>query len=85
MPRWSIPNATRSASGSRRLPELNPAGLRLVDSHAHIQTQAFEKDGDEVLAAAYAAGVERRDDLPSSERLEVDPLSRTLCLHRANP
>jgi TatD DNase family protein len=51
--------ATRSASGRRCLPELNPAGLRLVDSHAHIQTQAFEQDGDEVLAAAYEAGVER--------------------------
>ena len=59
MPRSSTPRVTRSACGSRRLPELNPAGLRLVDSHAHIQTQAFERDGDEVLAAAYQAGVER--------------------------
>ena len=33
--------------------------MRLVDSHAHIQTQAFEHDGDEVYAAAVAAGVER--------------------------
>lgn len=55
----SIPRATRSACGSRYLPELNPAGLRLVDSHAHIQTQAFAEDGDEVYAAAVAAGVER--------------------------
>jgi TatD DNase family protein len=34
-------------------------GLRLVDSHAHLQTHAFADDGEEVLAAAYAAGVER--------------------------
>ena len=71
-PRSSIPKATRSACGRPCLPELNPAGLRLVDSHAHIQTEAFEKDGDEVLAAAYAAGVERMlvpgFDLPTTHQ-----------------
>jgi TatD DNase family protein len=51
--------ATRSAFGRPCLPELNPGGLRLVDSHAHLQTEAFDKDRDEVLAAAYEAGVER--------------------------
>ena len=59
MPPSSIPRATRSACGSRCLPELNPARLRLVDSHAHIQTDAFAEDGDQVYAAAVAAGVER--------------------------
>jgi TatD DNase family protein len=32
---------------------------RLIDSHAHVQAAAFEKDGDSVIAAARAAGVER--------------------------
>ncbi len=51
---------------------MNPAGLRLVDSHAHIQTKAFEADGDEVLAAAIEAGVERilvpGFDIPSTRQ-----------------
>jgi TatD DNase family protein len=33
--------------------------LRLVDSHAHLQSDAFRGDADAVLAAARAAGVER--------------------------
>ena len=53
------PSSRDSRPTRRHLPELNPAGLRLVDSHAHIQTEAFARDGDEVLAAALAAGVER--------------------------
>ncbi|MEX1295152.1 MAG: TatD family hydrolase [Candidatus Limnocylindrales bacterium] len=57
---------------SLTLPELNPAGLRLVDSHAHIQTAAFAHDGDQVLAAAVEAGVERilvpGFDLPSTRQ-----------------
>jgi TatD DNase family protein len=44
--------------------------LRLVDSHAHLQTKAFDGDREEVLAAAYDAGVERilvpGFDLPST-------------------
>ena len=44
--------------------------LRLVDSHAHLQSEAFAGDADEVLAAAHAAGVERllipAWDLPST-------------------
>jgi TatD DNase family protein len=32
---------------------------RLVDSHAHLQAEAFARDADEVLASARAAGVER--------------------------
>jgi TatD DNase family protein len=59
MPPSSTPRATRSACGRTLLPELDPAGLRLVDSHAHLQTTAFEKDAEQVLAAAHAAGVER--------------------------
>jgi TatD DNase family protein len=46
------------------------ARLRLVDSHAHLQSDAFLGDADAVLAAARAAGVERilvpAWDLPSS-------------------
>ena len=33
--------------------------MRLVDSHAHLQTSAFDDDRDDVLAAAYEAGLER--------------------------
>ena len=33
--------------------------LRLVDSHAHLQAEAFDDDRDEVVAAARDAGVER--------------------------
>jgi TatD DNase family protein len=35
------------------------ARMRLVDSHAHLQSEAFARDADEVLTAARAAGVER--------------------------
>ena len=35
------------------------ARMRLVDSHAHLQSDAFANDADEVLDAARAAGVER--------------------------
>jgi TatD DNase family protein len=46
------------------------APLRLVDSHAHLQSPAFAGDADAVLAAARAADVERilipAWDLPSS-------------------
>ncbi len=35
------------------------APLRLVDAHAHLQSEAFAGDADEVLDAARAAGVER--------------------------
>jgi TatD DNase family protein len=33
--------------------------MRLIDSHAHIQAEAFDADMAEVLAAAGAAGIER--------------------------
>jgi TatD DNase family protein len=33
--------------------------LRLIDSHAHIQAEAFDADREGVLAEARAAGVER--------------------------
>jgi len=33
--------------------------MRLVDSHAHLQSGAFERDGAEVIGAARVAGVER--------------------------
>ena len=33
--------------------------MRLVDSHAHLQSEAFAGDADEVLDAARATGVER--------------------------
>jgi len=46
--------------------------MRLVDSHGHVQADAFEHDADEVVAAAAVAGVERLMvpgwDLPSSAR-----------------
>jgi len=44
--------------------------LRLIDSHAHLQSDAFADDADAVLAAAREAGVERllvpAWDLPST-------------------
>jgi TatD DNase family protein len=33
--------------------------MRLVDPHAHLQAEAFDRDADEVLARAREAGVER--------------------------
>jgi len=33
--------------------------MRLVDSHAHLQSEAFARDADAVLESARAAGVER--------------------------
>lgn len=33
--------------------------MRLVDSHAHLQAEAFARDGNEVVGAAREAGVER--------------------------
>ncbi len=33
--------------------------MRLIDSHAHLQAEAFAGEGDEVAAAAHLAGVER--------------------------
>lgn len=33
--------------------------MRLIDSHAHLQAEAFAADQDKVLDAAWAAGVER--------------------------
>jgi TatD DNase family protein len=51
-------------------PRLVPGPPRLVDSHAHLQSEAFARDADEVLADARAAGIERLLvpgwDLPSS-------------------
>jgi TatD DNase family protein len=70
MPPSTTVKAVRSDSGRLCLPELNPGGLRLVDSHAHLQAEAFDEDRDDVLAAAYDAGVERllipAWDLPST-------------------
>jgi TatD DNase family protein len=47
------------------------AGVRLIDSHAHVQAGAFEADRTAVLAAAREAGVERLLvpgwDAPSSD------------------
>lgn len=44
--------------------------MRLIDSHAHVQADAFESDRSEVIKAARDAGVERMLvpgwDLPSS-------------------
>jgi TatD DNase family protein len=44
--------------------------VRLIDSHGHLQAEAFAADGDEVAGAARTAGVERilvpGWDLPSS-------------------
>ena len=44
--------------------------MRLIDSHAHVQAEAFEPDRSEVISAARDAGVERMLvpgwDLPSS-------------------
>ena len=44
--------------------------MRLIDSHAHVQAEAFEADRSEVISAARDAGVERMLvpgwDLPSS-------------------
>jgi len=37
----------------------NGAGVRLIDSHAHVQAGAFDEDRTAVLAAAREAGVER--------------------------
>ena len=35
------------------------AGVRLIDSHAHLQASAFEEDRAAVIAMAREAGVER--------------------------
>jgi TatD DNase family protein len=47
------------------------AGVRLIDSHAHVQAEAFEADRPAVLEAAREAGVERLLvpgwDAPSSD------------------
>lgn len=62
----------RADEGSRRarLTGLDAGALRLVDSHAHLQSDAFRGDAGDVLAAAREAGVERLlipgYDLPSS-------------------
>ena len=44
--------------------------MRLIDSHAHVQAEAFEEDRSDVIGAARDAGVERMLvpgwDLPSS-------------------
>jgi TatD DNase family protein len=39
--------------------DLPPAGLRLVDSHCHLNADRFSGDAADVLARARAAGVER--------------------------
>lgn len=45
--------------------------MRLIDSHAHLQADRFDRDAEEVLAAAHSAGLERLLvpgwDVPSSE------------------
>lgn len=44
--------------------------MRLIDSHSHVQSEAFDRDRSEVISAARGAGVERMLvpgwDLPSS-------------------
>ena len=44
--------------------------MRLIDSHAHVQADAFDADREQVIGAAHRAGVERMLvpgwDLPSS-------------------
>jgi len=40
-------------------PVPSPAPMRLIDSHAHLQSDAFAADLPDVLAAARTAGVER--------------------------
>src|SRR4051812_26701914 len=44
--------------------------MRLIDSHSHVQSEAFERDRESVISAARDAGVERMLvpgwDLPSS-------------------
>jgi len=40
-------------------PTPSARGLRLVDSHCHLQADRFDDDVDEVIAAAREAGVER--------------------------
>jgi TatD DNase family protein len=47
------------AGHAATLAEAATSSLRLVDSHAHLQSPAFADDVDAVLAAARAAGVER--------------------------
>jgi TatD DNase family protein len=63
--------------------------LRLIDSHAHLQAEAFKTDRDVVLAAARDAGVERilvpGWDLESSRRsialAEEFPLDASAGIH----
>jgi TatD DNase family protein len=72
------PASPGAADAARSTGRARPAGiadatrpkLRLVDSHAHLQSDAFAADADAVLDAARAAGVERllvpAWDLPST-------------------
>jgi TatD DNase family protein len=64
--------------------------VRLIDSHAHLQANAFDADRSEVIAAARAAGVERilvpGWDAPSSEAalrvaLETDGIDAAAGIH----
>ncbi len=85
---WLSP-CSPDSTWTTKLPELNPDGLRLIDSHAHLQAEAFDKDRDDVLAAAYEAGVERllipAWDLPSThsglEFVRRHGLSTTTGIH----
>jgi TatD DNase family protein len=51
LPLTDAGDAGHSASSGR--------GLRLIDSHCHLQADRFDDDVDEVIAAAQEAGVER--------------------------
>lgn len=40
-------------------PEARPGRLRLIDSHAHLQSQPFDADRGTIVEASFLAGVER--------------------------
>ena len=65
-PSSTTPRATRSGSGKTPCPaESGPqpagaySGVRLVDSHGHVNADRFDDDVELVLGAARLAGVER--------------------------
>lgn len=53
--------------------------MRIIDSHSHLDADAFDHDRDEVLARAHAAGVDRQ--IVAATQADEWPKLRTVCRH----